>query len=446
MKTNAISLVGMGKLGLPLACCFAKSGYRTICVDILGDVVEAVNKGISPIREPGLDELVAEHGGGKLVATTDHAEAIRETSVTFVLTATPSNPDGSFSNRQIESALVALAEALAEKESDYHLFVISSTVVPGSIEESFIPLLERHSGRRVNEDFGVAYDPDFVALGNVIQGFLNPDMVVIGESERRAGDIVETIHATMCENDPVISRMTLINAELAKVALNAYITMKITFANTLANLCESVPGGDCDQVTAGITPDRRISPLYFSGGPAFGGPCFPRDTKAFCATAAKYGGQARLIEAIDQVNQYQKERLARAVLAELAGLENKTVGVIGLAFKDKTPSLMASPGVDLVHRLLAEGVDVVAHDPMAGDAAAALFGETITLVDSLTDCLDRCGVSVVTYMSRSFKKEIEAYRGETPGKVFDCWRMLSREAMTSKLEIIRLGCYPSRSA
>ena len=446
MKTTAISVVGLGKLGLPLAGCLAKSGYGTIGVDILKDVVEAVNKGISPIHEPGLDELLAEHGGKTLVATTDHGEAVRETSVTFVLTATPSDADGSFSNCQMESALVSLAEALAETESEYHLFVISSTVVPGSIEGSFIPLIERHSRRRLNEGFGVAYDPDFVALGNVVQGFLNPDMVVIGESDPRAGDIVESIHGVMCENEPVISRMALINAELAKVTLNAYITLKITFANTLANLCESIPGADCDEVTAGITPDRRISPLYFSGGPAFGGPCFPRDTRAFCATAARFGEQAELIEAIDRVNEHQQERLADMVLRERASLENKTVGVIGLAFKDKTPSLLASPGVDLVQRLLEQGVSVVAHDPLAGDAAKTLLEGKITLADSVADCLDRCGLSVVTYKSRDFKSAIEGYRGTSPGKIIDCWRMLSREDMSSDLEIIRWGCWNARSA
>jgi UDPglucose 6-dehydrogenase len=236
-----LSVVGLGKLGLCLAACFAEKGFETLGVDIEEQVVQKVNQGVAPWFEPGLDELLARHGGKMLRATVHHREAIEQTDITFVLVATPSNPDGTFSNRFVEAALRSLGDALRESKKDHHLFVISSTVMPGSTESDFIPLLEKHSGRRLNEGFSVCYDPDFVALGNVIKGFLCPDLVIIGESSPDAGARVEAIHRQICENEPVISRMSIINAELAKVCLNVYVTLKISFANSVANLCERIP-------------------------------------------------------------------------------------------------------------------------------------------------------------------------------------------------------------
>ncbi len=171
---DRLSVVGLGKLGLCLATCFAEKGFETIGIDINDKVVESINQGISPINEPGLDILIARHGDNRLRASLDFTEAIESTDITFVLVATPSQPDGSFSNEQVEAALKALALAYKNSAKPYHLFVISSTVMPGSTEESFIPILEKYSGRKLHTDFDVCFDPDFVALGKVIQRFSQP--------------------------------------------------------------------------------------------------------------------------------------------------------------------------------------------------------------------------------------------------------------------------------
>lgn len=434
-----VSLVGLGKLGLPLISCMAKAGYDAIGVDISEHVVDSINRGISPIQEPGLFELIAKYGGKTLQATLDHSRAIEECDVTYILTATPSNPDGSFSNRHVESALISLAKAFANVEKDYHLFVISSTVVPGSTLGSFIPLIEEHSGKKVNADFGVAFDPDFVALGNVVKDFLNPDLVIIGESHARAGDIVEEIHHTMCDNSPVISRMSIVNAEIAKVCLNAYITMKISFANSIANLCEKIPGANSDEITCGIGPDKRISPHYFSGGLAFGGTCFPRDTKAFRQIFEQYGMKPSLIEAVDEVNDYQDTNLETLVMEELRGRKSATVGVLGLAFKENTPVITKSPAITLIKKLLDKSVNVVAHDPLAGEAAKVLFEGQIEFVDSIDALLSGCDVCVITYRSKKFKAAIQRFDPGEKLQVIDCWRFLEPESLHSNIEYRALG-------
>lgn len=435
-----LSVVGLGKLGLCLAACFAEKGFDVLGVDIEEQVVEKVNQGRAPWFEPGLDELLAKHGGKALQATTRHREAIERTDITFILVPTPSNPDGGFSNRFIEAALRSLGDALRESDKDHHLFVISSTVMPGSTESVFIPLLEKHSGRKLNDGFSVCYDPDFVALGNVIKGFLRPDLVVIGESSPEAGARVEAIHRQMCENEPAISRMSIINAELAKVCLNAYITVKISFANSVANLCERIPGADVDAITRAIGMDRRISPYYFQGGLAFGGTCFPRDTKAYLTVADRYGVQAEIVHAVERVNQYQNHHLVEVVLHELDKLENKTVAVLGLAFTSNTPVVVESPAIKLIGELLKYDIHVVAYDPLAIDNARTLFGSAVEYVHSAESCLSQADLAVITLRSMELKRAVENYVPNHLLTVVDCWRIIDPGKLeASRVRYVALG-------
>jgi UDPglucose 6-dehydrogenase len=434
-----LSVVGLGKLGLCLAAIFAEKGFETIGVDIEEKIVQMVNQGKAPWFEPGLEELLIKHGGKRLRATLYHKEAIEQTDITFVLVATPSNPDGTFSNRFVESALRTLGDALRESRKKHHLFVISSTVMPGSTEGDFIPLLEKHSGRKLNDGFSICYDPDFVALGNVIKGFLRPDLVIIGESSSEAGARVEAIHRQICENNPAISRMSIINAELAKVCLNVYITLKISFANSISNLCEQIPGADVDIITRAIGTDRRISPYYFQGGLAFGGTCFPRDIKAYLSLAEKYGVQAELVHAVERVNQYQNQHLINIVLREVEQLNNKTVGVLGLAFTTNTPVITESPAIKLINELIKHDICVVAYDPLAIDNVRAIFGSAVEYVHSVDSCLSKADIVVVTLRNPEFKLAIENYNPNHKLTIVDCWRLIQPEKLNSQVKYIALG-------
>lgn len=436
---DSISVVGLGKLGLCLSSCLAEKGFQVIGVDIEERVVNQLNEGKAPWFEPRLDELLAKHGGKTLKATTYHKEAIENTDITFILVATPSNPDGSFSNRFIESALVLLGKALAESKKEHHLFVISSTVMPESTDNIFIPLLEKHTGRKLNEGFSVCYDPDFVALGNVIKGFLSPDLVVIGESSLGAGVKVADIHRQMCENNPPIFRMSIINAEIAKVCLNAYITTKISFANSIANLCEAISGADVDIITKAIGMDKRISPYYFQGGLSFGGTCFPRDTKAYKRLAEKYNVQADIIHAVDMVNKFQDENLAHKVMAELEKLENKTVGILGLTFTPNTAVITESPAIKLIQVLLNHNVRVIAYDRLSIDNTRAVFGSAVEYVHSVENCLSRSGLCVITLRDLHIKEVVELFSPESPITIIDCWRIIDKSKLNGKVKYIVLG-------
>lgn len=434
--SERVSVVGLGKLGLGLSLCMADAGIETLGVDVNSGVVDAINRLESPIAEPGYDDLIQKLGS-QYKATTSHAEAIEQTDITFILVATPSIGDGRFSNRYVKSALRSLAEAFGSSKKKHHLFVISSTVVPGSTEKTFIPLIEQYSGRKYREDFDVCFDPDFVALGTVIRDFQNPDLVIIGESSKEAGDQVAAIHGKMCKNDPPIHRMSLISGEVAKVSLNAYITMKISFANTVSNLCERIPETDVDAITNAIGADRRISPYYLRGGLAFGGTCFPRDTKAFMTISRQLGVDPVLISAVEDVNNAQNRHLADVVKSNLN--DEKKVAVLGLSFKDKTPVVEASPAMHLVQELVIDDVLVTVFDPLAMDSVRSIFDDEISYAESIQDCLNSSPVCVVALMSKEYKEAVESFQPDRPLLVIDCWRQIDVAKVHPNTRVLAVG-------
>ena len=438
---QCVSVVGLGRLGLCLAACLAERGINTLGVDIDERAVQTVNKGRAPWFEKGLDDLLARNAGQRLLATTEHAEAIESTDLTIVLVATPSNSDGSFSNRFVEAALRSLAKAFGRSQKPHHSFVISSTVMPGSTQESFIPLLETYSGKKLHTHFSVCYDPDFVALGNALHGFLEPDLVVIGESAPAAGARLAELHHVLCANTPKIFRMSIISAEIAKVCLNAYITTKISFANSISNLCEQIPDADVDSITTAIGADRRISPYYFRGGLSFGGNCFPRDTHAYTALAAKHGVQAHLINATEAVNRMQDEHFAEVVFRELDRVQAKTVAVLGLAFTPRTPVITESPSLKLIRVLLEHDVRVLATDSLAIDNARAHFGSAVEYLNSPSECLEECGLAVAMLQEDTINRAIEEFRPKRALTVIDPWRMLDRSRLDQNIRYVGLGLF-----
>lgn len=433
-----ISVVGLGKLGQCLAACFAARGFETMGVDIDEQVLDSINRGVATVIEPELQESI-ETAGRRLRATWNHGEAIRETDVTFILLPTPSSPDGNFSKKYVESALKSMAEALRNSNKKYHLFVINSTLMPGSTEERLIPIIEETSGRKLNIGFGVCYCPELVALGSVIKDFLNPDFVMIGQSDDYAGDQIASVYKRLCENDPPILRMSIIDAEIAKVSLNCYITLKISFANSLANLCEKIPGANVDAITQALGADRRISPYYLRGGLSFGGTCFPRDTKAFIAFAKKLGNDAELIRAVEMVNEFQDQHLLEVVLSHVSSTGDKKISILGLAFKPNTPVILESPAIKLIHELLERGMEVIVYDPLAMETTRAVFGDRIKYAASTRDCISQSSICVITTQDEEFRYSDESYIVHDPATIIDCWRILDPARLGKYAKYVALG-------
>jgi len=420
---SRISVVGLGKLGACMAACIASKGHTVIGVDLSPSTVGLVNSGQPPVVEPGLGDRMSE-ARARLAATDDYDEAIRKSEITFIVVPTPSENHGAFSLRHVREAALGIGRAL-RKKSTYHLVVLTSTVLPGSSEYGVLPLLERESGKRCGEDFGFCYGPEFIALGSVIRDFLNPDFVLVGESDDRAGDLLAGLYQSICDNHPPIARMSLVNAELTKISINTFVTMKITFANMLAAMCEQLPGGDIDQVTAGLGLDSRIGPRYLKGALGYGGPCFPRDNLALAYLARELGQTAPLAEATDEYNRTIVDRLAERITT-FANHGSK-VAILGLAYKPDTCVVEESQGLQLAARLAIKGLKIMVYDPLALENARRILGNAVHYAGSLEECVQKAEVLVITNPDREFARIHTEQLTLRPGQiVFDAWRSLRR--------------------
>ncbi|MBK5295401.1 MAG: UDP-glucose/GDP-mannose dehydrogenase family protein [Acidobacteriia bacterium] len=442
-----ISVIGLGKLGAVMAAVFAERGHQIIGVDLNEAFVSAINEGRSPVEEPGLAELIAKNRT-RLRATGDAAAAVAETDATFIIVPTPSGDDGTFSLRHVLAAVEAIGGALRHK-SGYHLVVLSSTVMPGATGGEILPLLEASSGKTCGQDFGLCYNPEFIALGSVIRDMSRPDMLLIGESDQRAGTLLASVYEHVFENQPQVARMNFVNAELAKLSVNTFVTTKISYANMLGEICERLPGADVDEVTRALGLDSRIGPKYLQGALGYGGPCFPRDNVAFARLARNLGLEAVLAEATQKVNLLQVPRLAALILSLLP--EGGTVGILGVSYKSSTNIVEESQGIALASHLLAEGVAVNIYDPAAMEnAARALPLENVCFRRSAAECAGASQVVVIATPWKEFQQLRPEHLNTSMGipSVVDCWRILDREKFESVANYVTLGIgyAPGRAA
>lgn len=418
-----------------MAAVMAHKGHTVIGVDINPAYVQAIQEGRPPVNEPQLAEMIAANRE-RLSATLDYAEAIHATDITFIIVPTPSGADGRFSVEYVLKAAEKIGAALRTKDT-WHVVVLSSTVMPGSVEGSLLPALEAASGKKAGVDFGLCYNPEFIALGSVVRDMLNPDMILIGESDARSGATLEELYTGVCESNPRIRRMNYVNAELTKLSVNTFVTTKISYANMLAQVCETLPGADVDVVTAAIGCDTRIGTKYLKGALGYGGPCFPRDNVAFSALARANGVPALLAEATDAMNRRQVPRIAEMILARLP--EGGTAGLLGLSYKPYTEVIEESQGVAIAKQLLESGARVVVYDPSAmGNAARQLSGN-ITYAAGMLDCVRQSDVLAITTPWPEFGKLTASDFENGPEFVIDCWRMLSPEAREAVPEYFTLG-------
>jgi UDPglucose 6-dehydrogenase len=420
---SAISVIGLGKLGAPMCACLAHKGRRVIGVDADPAKVEAINRKHAPVFEPGLEELIS-RSGERLSATQSIEEAVAASGITFIVVATPSEPDGGFSLRYVLPVCEAVGRALRAKDG-FHLVVLTSTVLPGATGGAVRDALEEASGRRAGEDFGLCYNPEFIALGTVIRDFLNPDFVLIGESDNRSGALLESLYREICDNILQFARMNFVNAEVAKLSVNAFVTTKISFANMLARLCEKLPDASVDVVTSALGLDSRIGAKYLKGAVSYGGPCFPRDNQALVAFARSVGAPVDISEATHRFNCLQIDLLADMVKKHAGA--NGRAGILGLTYKPGTDVVEQSVGYLLAQQLVARGVSVLACDPAGNANASRGLNGSVALTDSAVECIERSDVLALTTPWPQFM-EIPAEiwsRAGNPRVVIDCWRSLS---------------------
>jgi len=442
MKETALSFFGLGYVGLTSAICFAHRGFKVIGFDADPQKIELINSGKAPFYEPQVEDLLREAlGSGLLSLTHNPAEAVEGSAVTFITVGTPSNPDGSINLEQVKTASTQIGQALSRK-SCYHMVVVRSTVIPGTTENIVKPIIEGYSGRKCGDGWGLCFNPEFLKEGSAVKDTFNPDRIVIGEFDKPSGDTLEQLYGSFHRDEmPKTIRTSPVNAELVKYANNAFLAMKVSFINMMANLCQKLPGADVEVIAQGIGLDKRIGPLFLKAGAGWGGSCFRKDLEALLDFALKNNVELPLIEATLKVNNVQPYRLVELAKELIGGLSEKRISVLGLAFKPETDDMRDAASIKIVKRLLEEGARVAVYDPKARKNARKIFGDTVEYAESTEDCLrsSECALIVT---------EWEEFRKLTPQNfikfmkipaVVDGRRIYNAESFSPKLRFAAVG-------
>ena len=357
-----IAIVGTGYVGLVTGTCFAEMGTEVFCVDVDKNKIDNLKKGIVPIYEPGLDELVARNmQAGRLHFTTELKECLDEVEVLFSAVGTPPDEDGSADLKYV----LEVARTVGRYMNKYILVVTKSTVPVGTAQKVKQAIKNEQIKRNVNIEFDIASNPEFLKEGAAVKDFMSPDRVVVGVESERAEKLMSKLYRPFLLNNFRVIFMDVPSAEMTKYAANAMLATRISFMNDIANLCEIV-GADVNMVRKGIGTDARIGSRFLYAGCGYGGSCFPKDVKALMKTAADSGYQMRILEAVEAVNEEQKSILFRKLVKHFNGdIKGKRIALWGLAFKPETDDMREAPSLVLIEKLRNAECLVSAYDPVA---------------------------------------------------------------------------------
>ncbi len=389
-----IAIVGTGYVGLVTGACFAEMGTVVYCVDVDKEKIENLKKGIIPIYEPGLDDLVNRNAQAKrLLFSTELTECLDKVEVVFCAVGTPPDEDGSADL----SYVLEVAREVGRSMNKYLLIVTKSTVPVGTAEKIKQAIREELEKRGVEIDFDIASNPEFLKEGAAIKDFMSPDRVVVGVESERAEELMTRLYRPFLLNNFRVIFMDVPSAEMTKYAANAMLATRISFMNDIANLCEII-GADVNMVRKGIGADARIGSRFLYAGCGYGGSCFPKDVKALVKTAQQNGYPMRILQAVEEVNEAQKSMLFRKLDAYFQGdLKGRKIALWGLAFKPETDDMREAPSLVLIEKLLRAGCKVKAYDPVAMKEAKRKVGDSIEYAKDIYDAvMDTDALMVVT--------------------------------------------------
>lgn len=397
-----VCVIGAGYVGLVAGTCFAESGNDVICVDVNESRIEELKKGIIPIYEPGLKELVLRNSDeGRLAFTTDLPSAVKASLINFIAVGTPPGEDGSADLQHV----LDVAGTIGREMESFKIIVDKSTVPVGTADKVRERVREELDKRGITIEFDVVSNPEFLKEGAAIDDFMKPDRVVIGTDNVRTAEIMKELYSPFMRKSNRLITMDIRSAELTKYAANAMLATKISFMNQIANLCERM-GADVAAVREGIGSDSRIGHDFLFPGVGYGGSCFPKDVKALVKSAEECNYDFILLKAVEAVNDQQKLVLTEKIMVRLADhsnakpLSGKTIGIWGLSFKPRTDDMREAPSLVIINRLLEMGAKVRAHDPEAIREAAKIFGDRIVYSHNQYDILGEAdALAIVTEWS-----------------------------------------------
>lgn len=439
-----VAVIGTGYVGLVSGACLADFGNRVVCIDIDSAKIDALKNGKIPIYEPGIEDVVARNvAAGRLSFSTDAAAAIREHEVVFIAVGTPPAEDGSADLRYIEQ----VARLIGQSIEKYSVIVDKSTVPVGTARRVKGWVQEELAKRGAQVEFDVVSNPEFLREGAAVEDFMRPDRVVIGAESEAARHVMKDVYRALYINETPYIETGLETAEMIKYASNAFLAVKITFINEVANLCEKV-GANVQDVARAMGRDGRIGPKFLHPGPGYGGSCFPKDTQAMARIGRDFGEELSLVEATIRANEAQKERMVAKiadVFASRGGLAGKTIALLGLAFKPNTDDMREAPALTIIDGLLAAGAKVRAFDPVALHEARWRLAEHLEagLVDFARDeydCLHGADALVLVTEWNQFRSlDLDRVRRELSAPLFLDLRNVYRRADLESRGFVNVG-------
>ncbi len=434
-----VTVIGAGYVGLVSAACLAERGHHVVCVDVDERRVECINRGIAPIHEAGLPELLRKHAGSRLTATNDLVGAVSHSDISIIAVGTPfSGTEIDLS--QIEEAAARVGSALAHVER-FHVVLVKSTVVPGTTDEVVRPILEARSGKRAGTDFGLGMNPEFLREGVAVADFSDPDRLVLGAIDARTLEVLERLYAGF-EGVPRL-RTNIRTAEMIKYASNALWATLISFSNEIGNLCALHSGVDSIDVLGGVHLDRRFTTRdaatpdslpaivdYIAAGCGFGGSCFPKDIRALIAHGRTLGRDMQLLQAVIDINAQQPASVIAALRRHFSDLTGVRIAVLGLAFKPGTSDIRESPAIAVVEQLLHQGSILRVYDPAAMAELPPTLRSRVECAPALVDCIQGADAIVIMTAWPEFRNlpELLGSDGWNP-LVVDGRRLLPKQSV-----------------
>lgn len=396
-----ITVIGVGYVGIVTAACFADLGNRVIALDIIPEKIEGLKNGVMPIYEPGLKEVVERNmRSGRLIFTTNYAEALKGSEFAFIAVGTPEGVDGEADLRYVESAARSIAENMTAP-----LIIINKSTVPVGTGDWVADIVRRSQPRPIK--FWVVSCPEFLREGAAISDFMQPHRTVLGSLDRDAADRVAQLHLPL--RAPIVIT-DLRTAEMIKYASNAFLATKISFINEIANICEAL-GADVKEVAAGMGYDARIGRHFLDAGVGYGGSCFPKDVKALAYMAAEKGRHPQLLNVVMEINDDRRQMAVNRILEMVGGdLKGKVIGLLGLAFKPNTDDMRDAPAITLANELLARGAKVKAYDPVAIEIARPLLPKVEMMDDAYAVAADSDALVIVTEWNEFKQLDLERVR------------------------------------
>ena len=394
-----IAIVGTGYVGLVSGTCFAEMGAHVTCVDVDAQKIQKLKDGIMPIHEPGLEELVKRNVGfERLKFTTDLTEVLDDVEVVFSAVGTPPDEDGSADLKYV----LAVARQFGQHINKYTILVTKSTVPVGTAKKVKVAIQEELDKRGVDVPFDVASNPEFLKEGAAIKDFMSPDRVVVGTESEKAKEVMTRLYRPLMLQNFRVIFMDIPSAEMTKYAANAMLATRISFMNDIANLCERV-GANVDNVRRGIGTDTRIGSKFLYAGCGYGGSCFPKDVKALVHTGLENDYHMEVIEAVERVNEKQKNIVYDKIAKAVGEVKGKTIAIIGLAFKPETDDMREAPALVVIDKLLKDGATVRVFDPIAMDECKRRIGDSVTYCKNMYDAADGADVFALMTEWRQFR-------------------------------------------